>query len=59
MSSYWVDFATTGDPNGLELATWTVYDLNTEPYLEFGDMVQIQNHCRSQLDFVERRQAPQ
>jgi para-nitrobenzyl esterase len=64
MSSYWVNFATTGDPNGKGLPKWTPYDLNAEPYLELGDMVQVKNHLlKAQLDFLEafqqRRQASQ
>jgi hypothetical protein len=47
------------------LPKWTgAYDLNTEPDLEFGDMVQMKNHLlKPQLDFLERfqqrRQGPQ
>jgi len=57
MSSYWVNFATTGDPNGKELPKWTPYDLSAEPYLELGDTVQIKNHLlKAQLDFLEQLQ---
>jgi para-nitrobenzyl esterase len=57
MSSYWVNFATTGDPNGKDLPRWTRYDAAAEPYLEFGDAVQGKNHLlKTQLDFLERFQ---
>ena len=64
MSSYWVNFATTGDPNGKGLPAWTPYDQRTEPYLDLGDAVQVRNHLlKAQLDFLEqaqqRRQASQ
>jgi len=57
MSSYWVNFATTGDPNGKGLPKWTPYDHANEPYLELGDSVQIKNHLlKAQLDFLEQLQ---
>jgi para-nitrobenzyl esterase len=64
MSSYWVNFATAGDPNGKGLPKWTPYDQQGEPYLELGDAVQTKNHLlKAQLDFLEgfqqRRQTSQ
>ena len=64
MSSYWVNFATGGDPNGKGLPKWTPYDPANEPYLELGDVVQSKNHLlKAQLDFLEsfqqRRQPSQ
>lgn len=57
MSSYWVNFATTGNPNGAGLPKWTPYDRESEPYLDFGDSVQIRNHLlKEQLDFIEQSQ---
>jgi len=57
MSSYWVNFATTGDPNGKGLPTWTSYDATDEPYLELGDAVQVKHHLlKAQLDFLEQAQ---
>src|SRR5262249_57346707 len=57
MSSYWVNFATTGDPNGGGLPKWSPYDQASEPYLELGDTVQSKNHLlKTQLDFLEQLQ---
>jgi len=55
MSSYWVNFAKTGDPNGKGLPAWTAYDASAEPYMDLGDTVQMKNHLqKAQLDFLER-----
>jgi para-nitrobenzyl esterase len=57
MSSYWVNFATTGDPNGKGLPAWTPYELAEEPYLDLGDAVQVRHHLlKAQLDFLEQAQ---
>jgi len=57
MQSYWVNFATTGDPNGKGLPRWIAYDLKDEAYVEFGDVVQVRNHLlKEQLDFIEQVQ---
>ena len=54
MSSYWVNFATTGDPNGEGLPKWEPYNLAAEPYLDFGEVVQLSHGLRPiELDFVE------
>ena len=37
VSSAWVRFAATGDPNGGGMAAWPVYTSANEDYLEFGD----------------------
>ncbi|MCW8985096.1 MAG: carboxylesterase family protein, partial [Thermoanaerobaculales bacterium] len=39
MSGYWVNFAATGDPNGEGLPEWPAYNLEEEPYMEFGDTI--------------------
>lgn len=57
MSSYWVNFATSGDPNGNGLPKWTAYDRAAEPYMDFGDTLQPGNHLlKEQLDFLEQFQ---
>jgi para-nitrobenzyl esterase len=57
MSGYWVNFATSGDPNGKGLPKWTPYDPEHEPYLQLGDTVQLKNHLlKAQLDFLEQQQ---
>ena len=55
MSDYWVNFITTGDPNGTGLPKWPTYSLDTEPYLEFGQTIRTGNHLlKRELDFLER-----
>lgn len=57
MSAYWVNFATTGNPNGKGLPQWSPYDQQAEPYLDLGDVVQSRNHLlKEQLDFLEQSQ---
>jgi para-nitrobenzyl esterase len=57
MSSYWVNFARTGDPNGKGMPAWPAYDAAAEPYLDLGDVVQSRNHLlKAQLDFLEQAQ---
>jgi len=44
MMSYWVNFATTGDPNGKGLPKWVPYNREAEPYLDLNEAVQLRNH---------------
>jgi para-nitrobenzyl esterase len=37
MSSYWVNFAANGEPNGKGLAKWTAYDGKTPTVMVFGN----------------------
>ena len=39
MSAAWVRFATTGDPNGVDLPKWSAYTAAADPYLEFGNTI--------------------
>jgi Carboxylesterase family len=55
MSTYWVNFVTTGDPNMKGLPRWELYDLGNEPYLEFAGAIRQGRHLfRDRLDFQER-----
>ena len=55
MSSYWTNFAKTGNPNASGLPQWTPYDLNNEPYMAFGDSPAMDHHMKkARLDFQER-----
>jgi para-nitrobenzyl esterase len=58
MSGYWVNFAAAGDPNGEGLPAWRAYNLEEEPYMEFGDTIGPGNHLLAkQCDFFERYNA--
>ena len=41
MSSMWVRFAATGDPNGPGLPHWPKYAAESEQHLEFGDSIRV------------------
>jgi para-nitrobenzyl esterase len=57
MSSYWVNFVKTGDPNGPGLPPWPRYDRVNEPYLQFGDAITAGTHLlKRELDFHEAQQ---
>lgn len=54
MSSYWVNFATKGDPNGPGLPTWAVYSEPRDELMALGDRVEgrpVQH--KAALDFLE------
>ena len=53
MSTAWVRFAKTGDPNGPGLPSWPVFMAGKENYLEFGDRIAAGRALRKQqLDFL-------
>jgi len=54
MSSYWVNFAKTGDPNGPGLPEWPSFDENSPQVMNFADssMVEPVPHLK-QLQFLE------
>jgi para-nitrobenzyl esterase len=55
MSSYWVNFATTGNPNGKGLSKWPAYDSKSDPSMVFGDSVTVQHDVnKAGLDFFDR-----
>ena len=54
MSSYWVNFAKTGNPNGKDLPEWKVYDKTTSNIMELGDKVILKEAAfKKELDFLE------
>lgn len=53
MSSYWVNFAKTGNPNGENLPNWESYDLNTGNIMIFDtDDLGMQDRYKSELEFL-------
>jgi para-nitrobenzyl esterase len=53
MSSYWVNFATTGNPNGKGLPVWPNYDENKDLALGLGDEIHpIPVPNKAGLDFL-------
>lgn len=58
MSTYWVNFAKKGDPNGPGLPKWPAYTLRDERALRLGEAVQpIPNPDGPQLDFLDQYNA--
>jgi para-nitrobenzyl esterase len=55
MSSYWVNFATSGDPNGPGLPLWPEFNASAKMVMVFGDKVE--SHVvpsAEQLNFFDR-----
>ena len=60
LSSYWVNFASTGNPNADGLPEWPVFDRNADEALEIGDTIQVQSGIREdRLDFFDAYYASQ
>jgi para-nitrobenzyl esterase len=54
MSSYWVNFAKTGDPNGPGLPKWPACDRGHDVLMEFGDTVEVRSDFeKAALEFFE------
>jgi para-nitrobenzyl esterase len=55
MSSYWVNFAKTGNPNGEELPEWPAFENSSPKIIEFGDQVKsVPLPFREQLEFFDK-----
>ncbi len=54
ISSYWVNFATTGDPNGTGLPEWPAYREKSDLALELGDRIEARTvPHKAALDFLD------
>jgi len=54
VSSYWVNFATTGDPNGKDLPKWNAYSAKDDQLMGFADapaMMAVPH--KAALDFLD------
>jgi para-nitrobenzyl esterase len=55
MSTYWLNFATSGDPNGPDLPEWPAYSSAADEAIELGDEVRVVTGLkREQLDVLDR-----
>ncbi len=55
MSSYWANFAATGNPNGKGLEKWPAYEAKSDPAMIFGDQVVVRHEVnKAALDFFDR-----
>lgn len=54
ISSYWVNFAKTGNPNGANLPEWKSYDKQTGNIMHLGDKVELKEaFFKKEFDFLE------
>jgi para-nitrobenzyl esterase len=54
ISSYWVNFATTGNPNGQGLPKWPAYDVQGDQVEELGDQIATRSAVnKAGLDFFD------
>jgi para-nitrobenzyl esterase len=54
MTSYWVNFAATGNPNGSVLPKWPAYNTKDDQALEFGNQISMHSQInKTGLDFFD------
>jgi para-nitrobenzyl esterase len=54
ITSYWVNFAATGNPNGGSLTKWPAYNAKDDQALEFGDQIAVRSEInKAGLDFFD------
>ena len=54
MSSYWINFAATGNPNGKGLPEWPAFSADDQKRMNFGDTVAAEKvKNKAALDFLE------
>jgi para-nitrobenzyl esterase len=55
VSSYWVNFAKTGDPNGANLPEWKAYEKGYGNIMILGDQVNLKaGYLQKELAFLEQ-----
>mgnify|MGYP002072476527 FL=1 len=58
MSGYWVNFAATGDPNGMGLPVWTVFEPALHNALVFSDTIKMREGLlKNEFNFLDKWQA--
>jgi para-nitrobenzyl esterase len=54
MTSYWVNFAASGNPNSGTLTIWPAYSAKEDQILEFGDQIAVKSEVnKAGLDFFD------
>jgi para-nitrobenzyl esterase len=54
ITSYWVNFAANGNPNGGSLTKWPAYNPKDDQALEFGDQITVRSEVnKAGLDFFD------
>src|SRR6476646_5183833 len=54
ITSYWVNFAASGNPNGGSLTKWPAYTEKDDQVLEFGDQIAVRSEVnKAGLDFFD------
>jgi para-nitrobenzyl esterase len=54
MTSYWVNFSATGNPNSGSLVKWPAYNAKDDQALEFGDQIAVRSEVnKAGLDFFD------